>query len=99
MAFIYKRALEELILSLHVKLYRFSETAHLGHVNTNTFSFENAYFTLRFGLPSTLRRVFVKETEVFENMNLKMPFSCCSVDHRYIYIDASLVTVSMGHYT
>ncbi len=51
----------------------------LGHVHTNMFSFENAYFSLRFGLPSTLRWHFCQgkrhfrivvwtvKTEAYEN--------------------------------
>lgn len=43
---------------------------HLGLVHTNVFSFENTYFSLRFGLPSTLRQrflffVFSRKTELF----------------------------------
>ncbi len=48
----------------------------LGHVHTNMFSFENAYFSLRFGLPSTLRWHFCQGKRRF----LKTPFSHCSVD-------------------
>ncbi len=58
---------------LDVSVIESLKTDMLGPVHTSAFSFENAYISMRFGLPSTLIRsntfsVFTAKTHRFENV-------------------------------
>ncbi len=72
----------------------------IGHVHTYTLLFENAYFSLCFGFPSTLRWRFVKEDWGFLKhspkwINLKMQFPRCSVDCHTIAKDIYFIHNSL----